>query len=304
MAKDQDQIEMLLAQIVELKKELSIKSAESLRYKMELQKTNLTLEKIIYDLTNELKMAAVLQKYLSPTEIPHISGVDFSTKFLPGTKSGGDYFDIFEHDDRLKFGLILSSSSGYTMSALFLSILMKLSAQMEARKGLGPDKVILQMAQELSSNMQKQDLASVFYGVMDRRNYEFSYCLVGNIIGVYVPHGGSPSWLEPSSGPLQKDFAQNPLAHTLQMGPRDRLILLTEGVLSAVAADKNDKSVYGKERLLQSIQSVSRGSVHDVRNEILYQVEKFSGINEPLRDQTVLVTEVKDKVIKLAKKNF
>ena len=88
------------------------------------------------------------------------------------------------------------------------------------------------------------------------------------------------------------------------MGPRDRLILLTEGVLSAVAADKNDKSVFGKERLLQSIQSVTRGSVHDVRNEILYQVEKFSGINEPLRDQTVLVTEVKDKVIKLAKKNI
>ena len=41
--------------------------------------------------------------------------------------------------------------------------------------------------------------------------------------------------------------------------------------------------------------------VHELRNHILYEVQKFTGHNEPLRDQTIVVLEVKDKVIKLAK---
>jgi sigma-B regulation protein RsbU (phosphoserine phosphatase) len=285
--------------IEELQQELSQKEQQLQRYRMELQKTNSHLEEIITDLSQEVKLASLIQKLLSPTEIPNIPGIEFSTKFVPGIKSGGDYFDIFEHDDRLKFGIILSSSSGYTMSALFLSVLMKLSAQIEARKGMEPDQVISTMITELTPNIQKQDMASIFYGIVDRRNYELKYSCIGSIAGMLQVHGKEQiSWLEPSSGPLHKAYDEKPLTHTIPLGPRDRLILCTEGVWNA----ENAESHFGKERLLKTVHKAPRTGVHDLRNEILYQVEKFTGQNEPSRDQTVLVTEVKDRVIKLAKK--
>jgi sigma-B regulation protein RsbU (phosphoserine phosphatase) len=296
-----DEIKRLKEKIKELEQELSAKNAEVVRYRSELKKTNTQLEKIVADLGQELKLAGLVQKVLSPTEIPNIPGIEFSTKFIPGSRSGGDYFDIFEHDDRMKFGIILSSSSGYTMSALFLSVLIKLSAQIEARKGMAPDKVVKMMAQEIVPNIHNQDSASLFYAVFDRRSYELSYCSVGNVLGLLQSHGDTKaSVLEPSAGALEKDYDQQPLSQTLQMGARDRLILCSEGIWEA----KNSQSeIMGRENIIQAILRAPRSGVHEVRNEILYQVERHLEQNEPLRDQTVVVTEVKDRVIKLAKKS-
>jgi sigma-B regulation protein RsbU (phosphoserine phosphatase) len=300
MSKDKNTEQMLKDKIEELQHELAHKELEAKRYRMELQKANSALEKLIVDLGQELRLANLIQKLLSPTEIPNIPGIEFSTKFVPGSKSGGDYFDIFEHDDRLKFGIILASSSGYTMSALFLSVLMKLSGQIEARKGMEPDKVLGLMAQEIVPNIQKQDTASLFYGIVDRRNYELKYCSIGHIAGLLQIHGKEqPSWLEPSAGPLKKDFDEQPLTHTIPLGSRDRLILCTEGVPMAQDPEGNG---FGRDGLLKAVIRAPRSGVHELRNEILYQAEQFSRLNEPLRDQTVLVTEVKDRVIKLAKK--
>jgi sigma-B regulation protein RsbU (phosphoserine phosphatase) len=172
---------------------------------------------------------------------------------------------------------------------------------MEARKGVEPDKVIKQMAAEIVPNIQKNDSASLFYGVIDRRNYELRYCSVGSLMGFLQEQGSdNPVQLEPSAGPLKKDFDENPLTHTISLGARDRLILCTEGVWAAQS--KNQES-FGKERMIKTILQAQRSGVHSVRNEILYQIEKFTDSKEPVRDQTVLVTEVKDKVIKLAKKS-
>ena len=107
MSKDKTTEQQLRERIEELQHEVAHKEIELKKYRFELQKTNSVLEKLITDLSQELKLATLIQKLLSPTEIPNIPGIEFSTKFLPGMKSGGDYFDIFEHEDRLKFGIIL-----------------------------------------------------------------------------------------------------------------------------------------------------------------------------------------------------
>lgn len=296
-----DDIKSLKSKIAELESELKQKHSEVARYKQELVKTNSGLEKLIADFSQEFKLAAQVQKVLSPTEIPNIPGIEFSTKFNPGMRSGGDYFDIFEHEDKLRFGIIVASSSGYQMSALFLSVLIKLSGQIEARRGVEPHKVISMMAQELVPNIDNQDTASLFYAVIDRRDFVLHYSSVGNIMGFLQVHGeGSSATLEASTGALKKNYSENPLTQSLSLGPRDRLILCTEGIYEA----KNKAGeVFGKDRLAKLLLRAPRSGVHDVRNEILFQLEKFSENPEPQRDQTVVVTEVKDRVIKLAKKS-
>lgn len=280
----------LKTRIRELEKEIEIKDQELDRAHKELLRVNSAIERMIADFNQEIRLAGLIQKALSPTEIPHISGIDFSTKFNPGTRSGGDYFDIFEHEDKLKFGIILASSSGYAMSALFLSVLIKLSAQIEARRGLEPDQVIMMMAKELVPHIQNEDTASLFYGVVDRRSFELRYSSVGSILGILQTQGSDKlQRLEPSSGPLIRDYKQKPLTDQIHLGPRDRLVLCTEGV-----GDWDSIS--------QSVSRAPRQGVHELRNEILFQAESRTGKSEPVRDQTVIVTEVKDRVIKLAKK--
>lgn len=285
--------------VKELEDELESKNNEIARYRQELIRANTLVENMITEMNQEIKMATKIQKMLSPTELPNIQGFEFSSKFVPGVKMGGDYFDIFEHNDRMKFGIIVASSSGYAMSALFLSVLIKLSSAIEARKGLQPDQVVDQMAKELVPGIENQDTASIFYAVVDRRSFEMNYCSCGSISSFLIGQGQDKVMrLEPSCGPLQKGFQSKPLSQALSLNPKDRFVICTEGL---IAAQNQQGQNYGMDRLSKAMARAPRSGVHELRNEILYDVESFCGKTNPFRDQTVIVTEVNDRVIKLAK---
>ena len=104
--------------------------------------------------------------------------------------------------------------------------------------------------------------------------------------------------LESELGPMGKEFPAPALSNSLLVNPRDRLVLCTRGVIEAV---NQQGESYGMERVTRSFLSGPKRGVHELRNHILYEVQKFSGDGETLRDQTIVVLEVKDKVIKLAK---
>lgn len=285
--------------IEELQETILQKDLEIQRYRAELSKTNQSLERLIVDLSKELKWVSVIQKALSPTQIPNIPGFEFSTKFVPGHQVGGDYFDIFEHDDRLKFGMLLSSASGYAMSALFLSVLLKLSNRIEAKKGTPPFQALNLLANEMRPNMQPKDEAQIFYGVLDRRTFEFRYSSIGGLTALHQPQGTDKLVRLDATGPkLTVNSKDQSLEHSVVLGPRDRLILCSEGVLSA---PNPQGAPFGLEQLQKSILRAPRSGVHDLRNEILYSLEQFTENAEPVRDLTVLVVEVSDRVIKLAK---
>lgn len=294
-----DENTRLKEKVKDLEEQLQKKTDELDRYRLEINQTNKQLERIIEQINHEVQMAAQIQKILSPTEIPRIQGFDFSTKYMPGSQFGGDYFDIFEHEDKMKFGIVLSSCSGYTMSALFLSILIKISSKVEARRGLEPHQMLSLIAKEMIPQMQAKDQVSLFYGIVDKRSYEFKYSSVGNIQAYLQVFGqDSLTTLEASGPRLTKDFNTEPHALAVQLNPRDRWVLCSDGIISET---NSQNQMYGADRLKESICSAPKQGVHEMRNEILYQVEKFTGRVDPLRDNTVIAVEVKDRVIKLAR---
>ncbi len=291
--------EALTARVRELEVELADRERDLAVFRDELGKANTLLERFIKQISNELKMASTIQKALVPTEFPNIPGFEFSTKFVPSPVSGGDYFDIFEHEDRFRFGIVLASSSGYSMSALFLSVLLRMTGQLEARKGSPPNKILDLMGKELLSAISGGDKASVFYAVIDRRGFDITYAGVGGVIGLLYSYTHQKvqrlEWTTPA---FSKEFSGEIKADTLSLNPRDRIILCTEGVVKAL----NPKGeAFGEERLYKAVLAAPRLGVHDLRNEILYQVERFAQGRDLPHDATVVVTEVKDRVIKLAK---
>lgn len=296
-----NEINILKEKIVKLERELSQKSAELTLYRAELGKANQSLELMIGQISHELKTAQVLQRFLSPTELPNISGFDFSTKFVPGSRSGGDYFDIFEHEDKLKFGVLIASCSGYTMSALLLSVVIKVSSQIEARRGIGPEKVVALLAKEIVPHIQNKDKASIFYGVVDRRTFELQYSMLGSIDGFLRVYGEEGTQELGTSGPaLSKDFNTEPQVMKIRLNSRDRVVLATDGLRGS---ENSEGQMWGKNGLSEAIKRAPKSGVHELKNEILFANEQFTGSLEPVRDQTLLVIEVKDRVIKLASKS-
>lgn len=291
--------EQLLERVSELEQEVQERQADLKRFRDELGKANQKLEALITHLHSELKLAHVIQKALVPTEFPHIAGFEFSTKFVPSAVNGGDYFDIFEHEDRFRFGIIVSSSSGHSMSALLLGVLLKMTGQLEARKGSEPHVVLNDMNEQLREHLSKEDQADMFYALIDRRNFDMRFVRAGSLIVLHQNFStGEVQALDSGVGPLGLDFKAPVSSGSISLNPRDRLVLCTRGVIEARNPNGEE---YGMERVTRSFLSGPKRGVHELRNHILYEVQKFGSGSEPIRDQTLVVLEVKDKVIKLAK---
>lgn len=291
--------EQLIERVAELEEELSERQADLKRFRDELGKANQRLEALISRISSELKLAHVVQRALVPTEFPHISGFEFSTKFVPSAVSGGDYFDIFEHQDRFRFGVIVSSSTGHTMSALLLGILLKMTSQIESKKGSEPHQVLKDMKEQIAAEVTETDEADIFYALVDRRNYDMRFVKAGQVLVLHQSFvTGEVQALDSGLGPLNSSFKAPPQSGSIYLNPRDRMVICTRGVMEA--RDAKGES-YGVERVTRSFLSGPKRGVHELRNHLLYEVQKFSLSAEPTRDQTIVVLEVKDKVIKLAK---
>ncbi len=283
--------EDLKTRVVELEQQVQ-------NYERLLRQANDKLLQLASDLASDLDWALKLQKKLVPTEIPAIKGFEFSSKFTPGTRFGGDYFDIFEHDDRWKFGLFISSCSGYTVSSALMGLLIKFSTQVEAKKGLQPHELLSQLAQDLTPGFKEGDRASLFYAVVDRKTLDLHYCSAG-MISVYRQEAGQEAidFLEPVTAELTTGFKSQFSTRTVSLHPGDRLVICTPGLLSPGQTREN---AWGAENLIDAWRSASKKGVHELRNEILYKQQLFYHSQDPVRDQSLIVMEVQDRIIKLA----
>lgn len=290
--------EDLEKRVIALECELEEREKDLVLFRNEVLRANKRLESILGSLGHKVELMQMIQKALVPTEIPKITGFEFSTKFVSGTEVGGDYFDIFEHDDRVRFGIIASSASGQGVSALLLSILLEFTRQMEARFGSEPDEVVGKIAQRLVANMKANSRVDLFYGLLDRRNHEFSFCRMGEVIALrYDYDGKSLELLEPTGGPIVETYTSTRSSQSLILNPRDRLIICTKGVIEEKSSLGE---CYGEERLFEVVLKSISKETHGLRNEILFQLQQFSGQAEPQRDMSVIVVDVKDRVIRLA----
>lgn len=288
----------LKKKIKDLEGQLSQKDQDLKIYKKELSEANVQLERLIVQVNDQLQQAHKIQKFLVPTEFPNIPGFDFSTKFSSSSLSGGDYFDIFEHYDKMRFGLFLSSASGYGMSALFLSVLMKLTYQIEDSKNNDPLSVMKDVLGEMKAQCSIGDQAGIFYGVFDRRKFQMSYCNMGQPLAVYFQAETGKIELLPGSEPFiaGDDPIEGELGvKALNLNPNDKLIFCSSGFL---ALENSRGDHWGLDEILSVIKRSVNKSVHELRNEIFYQASKFS-TDQP-KDLTVIVTEVKERIMKLA----
>lgn len=277
--------------IAKLEAELALKNSEIIIYRQELMKISQKLDSLMSQVSDDTKVLSQVQKLLVPTEVPTIPGFEISRKFVYGSKIGGDYFDIFEHEDKMRFGVLVACSSGYAMSALFMSLILKVSHVLEAKKGNLPDKIMQQIADEMKKLAKPDDLTSVFYAVIDRRDFSLQFCSAGKISGVYLAPQKPIQVLRSSHSAFGQQFSEKLSLAKLDLDAKARLCVMTEGLTDVLSTEDIAKIM---------TDNVKNG-VHDLRNEILFQAQRKSKLEEPLRDQTVVVIEVKDRVIKLAK---
>lgn len=290
-----NEVSELKEKIAELENELRYKNREVEIYQKELIKFSNNLDMILNASQQDVKTLNHLHKTIVPTELPQFAGFEISRKFTYGTKHGGDYFDIFAHEDKMKFSILLASSSGYAMSASFLSVVLQHSSLLEGRKTLGVEETVRILGDELGKIAAPQDETQLFYAVVDRRHMTMTFSCIGKISGIIQSTDTSANEsikiISSDSKGISAGRKTEYSSLEVDLKPGYRICLISEGLVNSLDTDE----------LVSVAEETVTGGVHELRNQMFIQAQIKSGLEQPLKDQTVIVVEVKDNVMKLAK---
>ena len=296
----------LLLKIKSLENKLREKNKTIRKYERALRDSNERVEKVIKDLRDSTTLMRNIHKSLLPTSLPKIPLFKFSYK-LAVSKTGvsGDFLDVIQLNNPLQFGVLLSSCNSYTLSSLFLSLLLKSLPSFKEYKTSA--EFFSELFKKLSSLSTKEEALHIFYGIVSRRDFTLDYCLKGDVFaGIRRARPGEtksakPDFeiLKPALSHLKDPQKTNePVfkSTVTELRPKDCLTLCSPGILLR----KNQRGTpFGTKNIIKSV--LGQKGILATRQNILFQANQFAGSTEPKKDQTVLIMEVKDRILKLAK---
>jgi sigma-B regulation protein RsbU (phosphoserine phosphatase) len=198
-------------------------------------KEQLNMTKALADnLTEQLRLAGLVQQDFLPTRLPHSDQIRWATVFLPAEWVSGDIYDIVRVDEK-HIGFYVADVVGHGMPAALLTIFLKQALVMRETVGnsyrvFSPAEVVKNLnirmaAQELSG----YQFATCCYGLLNTKTLELTYARAGHPYPILMRPGKPPEQLE-SRGSLLGIFEQAEFTQrTIQLQPGDKLVLYSDG---------------------------------------------------------------------------
>ena len=272
-----------------LKNELAQKDTDLAFYKDELDRINQDLSKLLMGLDQDLMAIRTVFKYLVPSRFPHISGFKFSTKYISGMRFNGDYIDVFEQKDKFKFNLIMSTTSGPALTALLIGFLLKFSRDFGEIKGVtDPTEFLNRVLNEIKDKKENPANIQLACALINKRNYEME-CIVHGGVKCYYQKGDQLDQVS--------QVGTNSKSKVIKLNAFDRFVMLSPGLLGTF---NQSGSAFGSGPILDSMKSIPlTQSVHDLRNDILYKLDRHLGGRKPMQDVSLIIVSVSNNVIKL-----
>ncbi|MFJ4918788.1 SpoIIE family protein phosphatase [Streptomyces sp. NPDC088725] len=189
--------------------------------------------------TYQENVAETLQDSMLPQVTPRMAGCDIATRYLPGTllgRIGGDWFDSVKLPGS-RTALVVGDVMGHGLNSAAMMGQLRTAVQTMATMELPPAQ-LLRNLDDLAQRLGEQYLATCLYAVYDPIHSELQIANAGHIPPVLVrAEDGSAELLDlPTGAPIGVGKVAFETA-TVRVGPGDRLILCTDGLVEVRGQD-------------------------------------------------------------------
>jgi sigma-B regulation protein RsbU (phosphoserine phosphatase) len=234
-------------------------------------------------LSHDLELAAQIQKSFLPREVVSVEGVELFAEYRAAYSVGGDFYDVFwVAPDRL--GVFIGDISGKGVAGALLMARISSEMRVAALAHVDPVTVLDAMNAALIERNQPELFYTAIYLTLDVKSGE-----------VVLANAGHPSpYCKRADGTLQqiKEGAAGPVgivddpqfeATRLRLGHGDTLVLYTDGVVEASAANG---TLYGSDRL-EGVLTLVDPRPHSIAERILASVAAHT-VDFPANDDLTL----------------
>jgi len=256
---------------------------------------NMLLEKS-RELERHLRSAAQIQKSLIPATIPKVRNLDFSWRFLPCRKVGGDLFNILQLDEDTVMAYVLDvSGHGISSAMVTVSVYQSLSHQMGQilkqpikippyYRILSPAEVMEELDQEYPFERFEM-FFTISYLLINPASGQVRYCNAGHPPPILVRRNGAVEILE-AGGTIIGLGGKVPFEEgevRLQQG--DRLFVFTDGILEHA---NDGGELYGTDRLHRKLVELRDESLFGSCRKTIESLYAFRRA-KPLEDDVTLL---------------
>lgn len=271
-----------------------------------LERTSRAMPELVKRLQEDIHLAQKIQRRLIREKFPPMGGLTVKSKYYCGLKAGGDYFDVFEFPDGVHAGVIISDSSSYSLSNTFISSLIQFSAQGSPEQRADPQSIVRAIYAQIRDSMKEKDHLSIFYGVLNRKTYQFRFVECGTPVALHRGAEGALAWVGQGKEPaLSAAHGEIPAAREISLEPGDRLMLASDGWAEALGSAEMKKHFEGQ---------IKQEDAQIVLNELAFHLKKgienqFGNEDDdpevdfpmPPQDCSLLVFDLAKNVLRLAK---
>jgi sigma-B regulation protein RsbU (phosphoserine phosphatase) len=246
------------------------------------------LQDAIDKFERELQMAGKLQASFLPRKLPVLPDWELAAKLVPASETSGDFYDVFQFPDgRLGFFVADVVDKGVE-AALFMALCWGLIRTYAADYPEELQQSFWEVNQRLVMDTGGDKFVTIFYGVLDPRDGQLTYCNAGQSPGLLVksPGGESVIELEQTGPPLGIIENQTWERRVVKIDPGDMLVLYTDGITDA---QNGDGQFFDSGGLLDVLLCNSARTALEVQEDILNGVSEFVADTQQFDDIALFV---------------
>ena len=261
-----------------------------------------TIERLHYQLRNELEKIASIQRALLPAKLPDIPGLDIAASYQPCELAGGDYYDFTPLDrDPItgqpnpdgRWGVIIADVSGHGASAAVVMAMMQaiVHAYPDYER-VCADRLLAHLNEQFVRKHLDHNFVTAFCADYDPKARLLQYACAGH----YPPrikkpgHGSPVTPLPIHSGlPLGIDDDSCVQQESITLEPGDTLVLFTDGIIESF---NHRREMFGTEGLDAAMHSCS-GEPKCIIESISRALAEHEGGIKPADDQTIVAVKVR-----------
>jgi serine phosphatase RsbU (regulator of sigma subunit) len=237
-----------------------------------LREAHETVAQQLSIMNSELEMARQVQLSILPREIPNVSGLEITGRYLPMNSVAGDFYDFLAVDDK-HLGILIADVSGHGLPSALIASMLQNALAWERPHASDPGQVLAGLNRAINGRFETHFVTAAYLFV-DLENGKVKYSGAG--------HPPLLLWqakLQRASEYVENGFMLGPFADAryssvsfpLEQG--DRVVLFTDGVTEVKNSSGDEFGVEGVRRILESKHCLSPGRFVDA---LLYGLSGWS----------------------------
>ncbi len=243
-----------------------------------------------YRMRQSLNMAMEVQRNLLPTAVPNIDDLDIGMASIYCDETGGDYLDFIEANEGTGGGLLIvvGDVSDHGISAALLMAATRAYLRMRCTMPGSLSEIITDLNRHLCRDIGVSGrFVTLFAARIPPQSDELVWCNAGHDPPMMLRvDRGDVEELRGDHLPLGIDEREVYREIRSEFRQGDLLTVFTDGVWEARNANGE---YFGKDRLIQMIQTDAEGSVQQVLDRLIDKHRRFLGDRHQEDDITMLM---------------